>query len=362
MPMAESKNDSGANDFGSKGQQQPSRNDMDSKSHHDAAGAKGGPMMEMEAKIPMEMDQVAPERGKSRGGTRGGKPNQATSDVGLSGGMANGGASNVNLDAEIERCDGSEAMTQELLGSLISRPKLTEKLLSKPPYRFLHDVIMEVIRATGFGSGLYDEMESDSANVSDKVMKMAFLEKMIKVVGAQLNTLVEAKPAKIVAGRDPQDTNNWLQLLAVAARHRPDSQRAVQTVLEQLGDPRAASMGGGGAAPPPSNGHARDQPPPSSASAADEPITSSRVREDDRMQSSRQAPSEPKEPISSREVMDHVGFFSLLHATFICIPARSLIVTNECCTVRCSPRRMRVEGTMRSDRPDRPLPAGALRK
>ena len=42
-------------------------------------------------------------------------------------------------------------------------------------------------------------------NVLDKLLghlkqKIDYLEKIIKVVGMQLNTLVEAKPAKIVAG------------------------------------------------------------------------------------------------------------------------------------------------------------------
>jgi hypothetical protein len=140
-----------------------------------------------------------------------------------------------NLDGEIERCDGTEATTQVLLGEVITRPRLTEKLLSKPPFRFLHDVVMEVVRATGFGANLFGPDETDSAAVADKTQKMTFLEKIIKVVGLQLNTLVVASPAKIVAGRDPQDTNHFLQLLAVAAKNLPDSSAAVRTVLEELG-------------------------------------------------------------------------------------------------------------------------------
>jgi TRAF3-interacting protein 1 len=197
---------------------------------------------ESESKMVLEMDQpVIPERGKSRGGTRGGKPQQATADTGLSG---IGNSMAPRLDAEIERCDGSEATTQLLLGELISRPKLTEKLLSKPPFRFLHDIVMEVIRATGFANGLYNEMESDSANVTSREQKIEFLEKITKLVGTQLNTLVEAKPTKIVAGMEPQATNAFLQLLAVAAKHMPDSTAALKTVLEQ-GDgarPIAASV------------------------------------------------------------------------------------------------------------------------
>lgn len=43
--------------------------------------------------------------------------------------------------------------TQEALGKVIRRPPLTEKLLSKPPFRYLHDIITEVRAAPGSGLG-----------------------------------------------------------------------------------------------------------------------------------------------------------------------------------------------------------------
>lgn len=41
--------------------------------------------------------------------------------------------------------------TQEALGKVIRRPPLTEKLLSKPPFRYLHDIITEVGAGPGAG-------------------------------------------------------------------------------------------------------------------------------------------------------------------------------------------------------------------
>ncbi len=62
--------------------------------------------------------------------------------------------------------------TQSTLGKHVKRPPLTEKLLRKPPFRFLHDVISVVIRDTGALSGLFDEREMLPENVKDRDAKI----------------------------------------------------------------------------------------------------------------------------------------------------------------------------------------------
>ncbi|KAM4608445.1 TRAF3-interacting protein 1 isoform 2-T2 [Polymixia lowei] len=124
--------------------------------------------------------------------------------------------------------------TQDTLGKVIKKPPLTEKLLSKPPFRYLHDIFSEVIRTTGFMKGLYGENEMKSDNVKDKDSKIAFLQKAIDVVMLVNGEPLAAKPARIVAGHEPEKTNELLQAIAKCCLNKLSSEEAVKRVL--LGD------------------------------------------------------------------------------------------------------------------------------
>jgi len=70
-----------------------------------------------------------------------------------------------------------------LVSALISKPKMAEKLLMKPPFRFLHDLMSAVVNTTGFGEGLMSGDELESASISDKGAKIAYLDKWFTFVG-----------------------------------------------------------------------------------------------------------------------------------------------------------------------------------
>merc|ERR1711879_423022 len=99
----------------------------------------------------------------------------------------------------------------------ISKPKMTEKYLKKPPFRFLHDIVMEVARGTGFAQGLYTPEESDAANLNEKQSKVDFLNKAISVTAFALGEKLDVSANKIVAGLEAEKTNMWLQKLNTAA-------------------------------------------------------------------------------------------------------------------------------------------------
>ncbi|XP_036925091.1 TRAF3-interacting protein 1 isoform X2 [Sturnira hondurensis] len=121
--------------------------------------------------------------------------------------------------------------TQEALGKVIRRPPLTEKLLSKPPFRYLHDIITEVIRMTGFMKGLYTDAEMKSDNVKDKDSKISFLQKAIDVVVLVSGEPLAVKPARVVAGHEPERTNELLQRIGRCCLGQLSSEDAVKRVL-----------------------------------------------------------------------------------------------------------------------------------
>ncbi|XP_050674975.1 TRAF3-interacting protein 1 [Leptidea sinapis] len=132
-----------------------------------------------------------------------------------------------DLDQIIKRTQGS-------LGKFIKRPPLTDKLLKKPPFRFLHDITTSVLTSTGFFAGLFDDKELISENVKDKESKISFLHKIIFVVGTTTGKKLSVKPSKIVAGQEPEKTNLLLQCLADALDRNLTSEEAVKKFKESL--------------------------------------------------------------------------------------------------------------------------------
>ena len=62
---------------------------------------------------------------------------------------------------------------------LFAKPKMTEKLLSKPPFRYLHDIFTATMAKTNFGEGLFQGDELNSKSFEDKDSKMNWLVKII---------------------------------------------------------------------------------------------------------------------------------------------------------------------------------------
>ena len=83
-------------------------------------------------------------------------------------------------------------------------------MLVKPPFRYLHDIFMATIGATGFGAGLYTDAEQDTKANHDKDTKINILAKMITLTEMVVGEKIDVKPSKIVAGLEPDRTNYLL--------------------------------------------------------------------------------------------------------------------------------------------------------
>jgi TRAF3-interacting protein 1 len=64
--------------------------------------------------------------------------------------------------------------TIEILSRIVKKTPLTAKLLSKPPFRYLHDLMTEIMSRTGFAQGLYFDFELDSENIKVTIQKRSF--------------------------------------------------------------------------------------------------------------------------------------------------------------------------------------------
>lgn len=58
--------------------------------------------------------------------------------------------------------------TADLYEGLIERPKMTEKLLAKPPFKYIFDIITETTKKTGFGNGTYLLIKDSTKEISSK--------------------------------------------------------------------------------------------------------------------------------------------------------------------------------------------------
>jgi TRAF3-interacting protein 1 len=112
--------------------------------------------------------------------------------------------------------------TQNTLGTYVKNPKLTAKLLSRPPFRFLHDTVMAFMKATNLLNGLFQNDELDGGRAgADKESKVKFLDKLINCVQYATGEPLRITSAAIIAGKDAEYTNQMLSKLASLGRMPP---------------------------------------------------------------------------------------------------------------------------------------------
>jgi len=153
--------------------------------------------------------------------------------------------------------DDYVAATQEIFSDLIKKPKLQDKYLRKPPFRFIHDIVMNTMKATGFPEGLYQGPELIGKGIKDKQSKISWLNKLIQCLESVTSESITVDPTKIVAGMEPECTNQMLQIFGSIAIDVVNGQLSMSQILENMnsgssinkenddGDPEADESGTG---------------------------------------------------------------------------------------------------------------------
>ena len=71
----------------------------------------------------------------------------------------------------------------DLYVKILKRPLVNEKILSRPPFKFIHDLVTIVVKNNGYLRGLYTDDQFQLDNINTKDAKMAFLDRLIDAVG-----------------------------------------------------------------------------------------------------------------------------------------------------------------------------------
>jgi len=135
--------------------------------------------------------------------------------------------------------------TAQLYEQLFSKPKMSEKLLSKPPFRYLHDIFTATCSKTGWGNGLFQGDELNSKSFEDKDSKLAFLVKLITLTEMMVGEKMDIKPSMVLAGQQADKTNTWLQQMFRAATAGVDSTPYVQQIMGVGGEEDEGEEGQG---------------------------------------------------------------------------------------------------------------------
>eukprot|EP00471_Norrisiella_sphaerica_P009991 CAMPEP_0184493594 /NCGR_PEP_ID=MMETSP0113_2-20130426/26433_1 /TAXON_ID=91329 /ORGANISM="Norrisiella sphaerica, Strain BC52" /LENGTH=720 /DNA_ID=CAMNT_0026878913 /DNA_START=20 /DNA_END=2182 /DNA_ORIENTATION=+ len=131
--------------------------------------------------------------------------------------------------------------TQQALGKYgFRKPPLSEKLLKKPPMRYIRDLLVSVQRATGFPKGLFkDEVltaKGDEIRKWSRPQKVGFLERVHACVESGLGRAVLFAAEKATAGQEPENTNAVLQGFAECADLFAAGKLDIGQVLQKIGD------------------------------------------------------------------------------------------------------------------------------
>ena len=120
--------------------------------------------------------------------------------------------------------------TAEVLQPLVPTIQMSEKLLSRPPFRFLHDVFSYLSSQHGVMplSSLPEDLR-DGSTIDSKEKKLEYLTLVLGMAEAVIGGPHGVDPKKVVSGKDCEKTNILLQQIAQAIIKSGGGQPAVSS-------------------------------------------------------------------------------------------------------------------------------------
>ena len=114
---------------------------------------------------------------------------------------------------------GSVEKTAAMVSAIIAKPEMTNELLQCVPFRFLHEVVFNIMRKTGFAIDRFSEEEKDAKAMSRATenKKGAFLQKLVAVTEEALGIVIGVSSREVIAGQACAKTRQLLQYFCIAA-------------------------------------------------------------------------------------------------------------------------------------------------
>ena len=117
----------------------------------------------------------------------------------------------------IKSFDGSIEKTAAMISAIIMEPEPTQTRLKRLQFRFLHRLVFEIMKKTGFAIDRFDDKEKDVEALS-KRDGAVLLQKLFNITGEALDIDIDVNPEAVIKHTEEcAKTRRFLQLFSTAA-------------------------------------------------------------------------------------------------------------------------------------------------
>ena len=104
---------------------------------------------------------------------------------------------------DVDESEGNLQKTMTMLSSFVDKPKIKKKLLERPPFRFLYNVIVSVMKSKNYRTELF----SQTTGPPSRAGIGPFLDKIIQAVSEDMRMHIEMDPEE---GKCHHNTRTFL--------------------------------------------------------------------------------------------------------------------------------------------------------